>query len=132
MSSAVLDASAVLALLNAEPGSEIVADAIANGAIISAVNFSEVVAKLADAGMAEDQIRATMGLLGIQLTVFDEPSAYQAGVLRPSTRAAGLSFGDRACLALAQRLGLPALTADRAWERLSLGITIQVARPPSP
>jgi PIN domain nuclease of toxin-antitoxin system len=60
--------------------------------------------------------------------IFDDALAYRAGLLRPATKAAGLSFGDRGCLALAQQLGVPALTADRGWARLSIGIPIRVIR----
>ena len=57
---------------------------------------------------------------------FDVNLAYLVGSLRPLTKGAGLSLGDRACLALAQRLGLPALTTDRAWKDLSLDIEVRV------
>ena len=43
----VLDASAVLALLNDEEGGEVVTDAIADGAAISVVNLAEVLSKVA-------------------------------------------------------------------------------------
>lgn len=132
MSNIVLDASAVLALLNAEPGSEIVAQALVTGAAMSTVNLSEVVAKLSEAGMAENTVREAVQLLGIQLVDFDTETAYQAGPLRTATRAARLSLGDRACLALAQRLGVPAITTDRVWETLARGVVVRIARPPAP
>ena len=132
MSNVVLDASAVLALLNAEPGSELVADALAGGVTMSAINLAEVVAKLSEAGMGADRIREAIDLLAIHIADFDADTAYQTGLLRPRTRAAGLSLGDRACLALAQRLGVPAVTTDRAWERLALGVGVRIARPPAP
>ncbi|MBO0778869.1 MAG: type II toxin-antitoxin system VapC family toxin [Ktedonobacteraceae bacterium] len=128
MSACVLDASALLALLNAESGNEQVVEAMSAGAAISLVNLSEVVAKLSEAGMPEAVIHKTLDSLGLDMVSFDAALAYQAGLLRPLTRHAGLSLGDRACLALAKNLGLPALTADRAWESLSLGIVIRVIR----
>ncbi len=67
-------------------------------------------------------------MLELTIVDFNTELAYQAGLLSPLTKGAGLSLGDRACLALAQRLGLPALTADRAWKDLSLGIEVQVIR----
>jgi len=128
MRQSVLDASALLALLNQEYGSEQIAEVIADGAAISAVNFSEVVAKLSHAGMTEAAIHEALDSLGLEIVEFDIGLAYQTGFLRPLTRRAGLSLGDRACLALAQHLNLPALTTDRAWENLSLDIAIQVIR----
>ncbi len=106
-----------------------VAQAIASGAVMSAVNLSEVVAKLGDAGMSEDKAREAIQLLGIQFSDFDVATAYQAGFLRARTRAAGLSLGDRACLALAKQLNIPALTTDRVWATLALGVDVRIARP---
>ncbi|MBV9231718.1 MAG: type II toxin-antitoxin system VapC family toxin [Chloroflexi bacterium] len=126
MRTAVLDASALLALLNSEPGSEQIAQALINGATISTINFSEVVAKLSEIGMPEAEIHETLDFLGLEISAFDSSCAYQAGLLRPITKHLGLSFGDRSCLALAHDLKLPAFTTDKAWKNLSLDITIQV------
>jgi ribonuclease VapC len=123
----VIDASALLALLNDEPGADVVAEALPQG-IISAVNLSEVIAKLCDAGMPEKAIHQAMQPLGIEIMPFDEEQAYQAGLLRTSTQDLGISLGDRACLSLAKKLGIDALTADRAWAELSIGTTIKVIR----
>ena len=128
MSSCVLDASALLAFLNQESGDEQVAAAITNGAAISAVNLSEVVSKLNEGGMPEEAIYETLNPVVLNIIDFDVNLAYQVGLLRPLTRRAGLSLGDRACLALARHLGLPVLTADRAWKDLSVGIEVQVIR----
>jgi PIN domain nuclease of toxin-antitoxin system len=123
----VLDASALLALLGGESGAELVAAALPQ-ATISAVNLSEVVAKLAEAGMAEGAIRQALRGLGLEIVPFDEEQAYEAGLLRPSTKGIGLSLGDRGCLNLARRLNLPALTADRTWARLVPGARVRVIR----
>lgn len=123
----VLDASALLAVLRTEPGWERV-EARLEGARIGAVNLSEVVAKLIDDGVPEAEIRLAIGRLELDVHAFDVQHAYLAGVLRGGTRGLGLSLGDRACLALAQSLGAPALTADRSWSRLDLGIAIEVIR----
>ena len=128
MTSYVLDASALLVLLKGETGSERVVEAITEGAAISAVNFSEVVGKLCEGGMPEEAIHESLDLLELDIVEFDMTLAYQAGLLRPHTRQAGLSLGDRACLALAQHLNLPALTADRAWKGLLPGLNVQVIR----
>ena len=127
MPETVIDASALLALLNAEPGADVVAEALLGG-VISAVNLSEVVAKLCDAGMPEKAIRQSLQPLGLEIVPFDEEQSYQAGLLRTSTQDMGISLGDRACLNLAKMLGVVAITADRAWVGLSVGATIKVIR----
>jgi ribonuclease VapC len=124
---AVIDASALLALLNDEPGADVVAEALPQG-IISAVNLSEVIAKLCDAGMPEKAIHQALQPLGIEIVPFDEEQAYQAGLLRTSTQDFGISLGDRACLSLAKKLCIDALTADKAWTELSIGTMIKVIR----
>jgi Uncharacterized protein conserved in bacteria len=131
---AVLDASALLALLKGEPGAERVAEALERGAYLSAVNLAEVLSKLADWGEDPTEAQARMaqvGLLGaaVEVLPFTGEDALEVARLRALTRAHGLSFGDRACLALARRLGLPALTAERAWAELDLGIPVEVLRP---
>ncbi len=98
------------------------------GGLISAVNLSEVVTKLADAGIPEPVIRAILQPLGLETIPFDEEQAYKAGMLRIPTREIGLSSGDRACLGLAQSLGMEVLTADRAWSQLDLGVRVRVIR----
>ena len=49
MTSVVLDASALIALLRSEPGAEVVRKSLA-GAVISAVNYSEVLKKTIERG----------------------------------------------------------------------------------
>ena len=125
--SSVLDASALLAMLQGEPGGDRVAEAIPD-AVISAVNIAEVVAKLCDKGLAQKQARETLEILSLNVVEFDLSQAIEAGGLRPSTRDYGLSLGDRACLALAARVGATALTTDRAWAQLEIGISVDVIR----
>lgn len=124
---AVLDSSAVLALLWGEPGAEIVAASV-QVARVSAVNLSEVVARLVDRGMAPAEARQAIRELELRVDVFDTELAIEAGLLRAATRAHGLSLGDRACLALAARLEAEALTADRAWSRADVGVDIHLIR----
>lgn len=128
MSYYVLDASALIALFNQEPGSDKIAQAVEAGAAISTVNLSEVVSKLKELGAPDAYIHNAINVLGLTIIDFTIQFAYQAGLLRPLTKHLGLSLGDRACLALAQHLNLPTLTTDRVWENLSLGIAIQVIR----
>jgi ribonuclease VapC len=128
VSSSVLDASAILAFDGRESGMEAVRQALAEGAILSAVNLSEVVAKFISRGVSETDIRGRIAALDLEIADFDAESAYKAGLLQSSTARAGLSLGDRACLALAHELDLPVLTADRAWKSLDLGIDIRMIR----
>jgi len=125
MSSAVLDASALLALLNGESGGELVAAALGQGASIGAVNLSEVVAKLAELGVPEADVRQAVEPLGLDVVDFDADLALLSGMMRASTRQLGLSLGECACLALGRRPGLPVLTADRTWVGLGLHAQVQ-------
>lgn len=127
MSETVLDASAVLALIKGEPGCDVVLDALPD-AMISAVNLSEVAAVLSAYGAPGDMVRGRLDALSMQVVSFDEELAYASAQLRSGTAGAGLSLGDRACLALAAKRNLPALTADRAWGRLDLGIDVRLIR----
>lgn len=127
MNKVVLDASALLALLNAEPGSEEV-ESVIPGAAISTVNLSEVIAKLVENGMPEEAVRSVLGDIELDVHSFDLEAAYRAGSLRKQTRKLGLSFGDRACLAFGSRLGLPVLTTDRGWKSLEVGVEVRVIR----
>lgn len=85
---------------------------------IGAVNVSEVSAKLAEAGFTQEECREAVGALAPTVHPFDEDLAHAAGELRPTTRDQGLSLGDRACLALANSLGVAALTTDGNWDGL--------------
>ncbi|MDT7923126.1 MAG: type II toxin-antitoxin system VapC family toxin [Thermus sp.] len=103
-------------------------------AYLSTVNLAEVLSKLADWGEDPAEAQARMERAGIlnaavKVLPFTEEDALEVARLRALTRAHGLAFGDRACLALARRLGLPALTADRTWAELGLGISVVVIRP---
>jgi PIN domain nuclease of toxin-antitoxin system len=123
----VYDASALLAVLYAEPGAARVLDLLdtPNG-IISAVNWSEVAAKLAERGMQQGVIARELAVFGLDVVPFDEAQALLAAALRPTTRALGLSLGDRACLALAQLHGTQAVTADTTWQQIPAVAVIAV------
>lgn len=123
----VLDASALLALLNQEPGSQEVETTLP-GAAISAVNLSEVVAKLTEAGLPEVPLRTALDGLGLEVHSFDVESAYPAGFLRAQTKQLGLSFADRACIALGLELGLPVLTTDRNWKDVDAEVEVRLIR----
>jgi PIN domain nuclease of toxin-antitoxin system len=123
----VLDASALLALINQEAGSEKVA-AVLSTACMSSVNVAEVVSKLMDKGFSEVDIRKIFGALKLLIIPFDEEQGFIAGLLRANTKSLGLSLGDRACLSLAIQQKLSVLTADRVWAGLQLGLNIQMIR----
>jgi PIN domain nuclease of toxin-antitoxin system len=132
---AVLDASALLAYLQGEPGAERVAGALASsgGAAMSTINWAEVLSKLADVGEEPEGVSRRLresGLVGAALRIVpaDEELAFEMARLRPPTRTAGLSLGDRACLALGRLTGSSVLTADRSWAALSLGVKITLVR----
>jgi ribonuclease VapC len=123
VSHCVLDASALLAYLHEEEGAAEVADALARSASISAANWAETLSKVAELGIQPSQLAADLeeqGLLHglLEVVPVTAEDALVIGELRPRTKELGLSLGDRACLALAVRLRLPVLTADRNWTEL--------------
>ena len=127
MSKYVLDASAVLTVLNQEPGKERVEDILGQAAI-STVNVAETIGKLMDAGMSDANARASLELLHLEVIEFDIEMARLAGSLKVSTKKQGLSLGDRCCLALGVLRGNTVVTADRLWAKLKLGIQVEVLR----
>lgn len=128
MSEATIDASALLALINGESGAGQVMHTLSAGAAISTVNLGETVSRLSEQGWSEEEIRREIDAFGLEINSFDEAQAYRSGFLRAMTRSAGLSFGDRACLALAEYLGVPVVTADRSWQSLSIGVEVRLIR----
>ncbi|MGH2882018.1 MAG: PIN domain-containing protein [Solirubrobacteraceae bacterium] len=124
---AVLDASALLALLFAEPGAERVADVIAEGAVISTVNLSEVAALLVRHGQEPEKTLAPVREQ-ISVELFTPEDALTTAKLSQLTAPKGLSLGDRACLALAKRLATRAVTAERAWAQLEVDVQIELIR----
>ncbi|MDE2904346.1 MAG: type II toxin-antitoxin system VapC family toxin [Chloroflexota bacterium] len=127
MSRAVLDASAMLALFRGERGADVVAG-YRGDAVASAVNIAEVASRLSDEGLNPTEWHYALAMLELEVVAFDESQAFQSGQLRRSTRHRGLSLGDRACLQLAAIRGLPAVTADRAWVGLAVGVEVRVIR----
>ena len=127
MSRVVLDASALLALLNDEKGADKVRELLPD-ALISTVNLAEVVTRLSLLGMPAEQTREILTLLGLEIVPFDEEQAFLTGLLVAKTHSLGLSLGDRACLALANVTSTTAVTADRVWKELKLGVKIQLVR----
>jgi ribonuclease VapC len=128
MSSYVLDASALLALLQQEPGGEAVATVL-HDAYISTINWTEVLQKALAQGIDTTHMQAELESLGVQFIPFSCLHSELAAQLWPKTKAFGLSLGDRACLALAIDQKAIALTSDRVWANLQIGVDIQLIRP---
>ena len=124
----LLDASALLAYLQREPGFEAVLEALREGAAISAVNLAEVAGKLKARGKGPERIVRRLLAMGLEVLPFTLEEALEAGALDPLTRPLGLSLGDRACLAAGKVRGLAVLTADRTWAGVVPGVDVVVVR----
>lgn len=119
----VLDASALLAFLFRETGHEMVESYI-EASCISAVNLSEVAGRFIRDGIDPAPVIDHISETAIEIVPFTQGQALQAANLIPRTRHYGLSFGDRACLGLAQERNLPALTADLIWSDLNTDVKV--------
>lgn len=129
MTQVVLDASAILALLKGERGASKVAGVIAD-ASVCAINQAEVISHFVHLGAPLDDVRAMLGALPYTVVAADDLLAWEAGSLRAVTASAGLSLGDRFCLALTKRLGVAAYTADKVWRDIAgeVGVKVVVIR----
>jgi PIN domain nuclease of toxin-antitoxin system len=125
----ILDASALLAFLLAEPGKDRVAEALVEDAIMTTVNFAEVLTKYVQRG-AGAQAATLLDRMPLTLVPVDEDLAIRSALMAGITRPAGLSMGDRICLALGQRTGKVVLTADRAWMDVAeqVGAVVELVR----
>lgn len=123
----VLDASALLAFLFREPGSEQVAPHLA-AATMSTVNLSEVLGRFARDGKPTAPVRERLLRSSVEWVSFDTDQAEVCAQLQARTRDSGLSLGERACLALGKQRSLPVLTADRSWTELDVGVDVQCIR----
>ncbi len=121
MNKVILDASALLALINNETGAEIV-EPLVGSIIMSSVNITEVAAKVYELldNDNEEQCKLSIEPFVHNIVEFDKTQCYLAAILKKQTRHIGLSLGDRACLATAIQLGLPIYTADKAWAKLTI------------
>lgn len=127
MTLAVLDTSALVALMLGEPGAEVV-EACLEGAMISAVNLAEVGAKMMERGSTLELVEIEVRAAEINVVPFDEAQAIETARLRPATKERGLSIGDRACLALASLTQRVVLTSDREWTEVGLPLDIRLIR----
>jgi PIN domain nuclease of toxin-antitoxin system len=123
----VLDASALLAMFQGEPGTERVQEVL-DRSTVSAVNWSEVLQKSIDRGVDVAGMTDDLLALGVTVESFTVEDAETAADLRRATRKAGLALGDRACLALALRIGATAVTADQTWRVVSKDVPIELIR----
>jgi ribonuclease VapC len=121
----VLDTSAILAFLWGEHGGEHVADMI-DGAAVSANIVAEVTSKLSDRGISQTDIATTIKNCNFEVYPVTYEGALAIGALRPLTKSAGLSLGDRSCLALAAQLGLLVITADKSWATVADAVGVEV------
>jgi PIN domain nuclease of toxin-antitoxin system len=127
VSKAVLDASAILAVLHGETGFESVIPHL-RGGLVSAVNFSEVLKKTVENG--SDLSRTQLHLASFNLTIvpFDESHAVQAAELWPASQPYGLSMADRACISLGKLYGSIIVTADQDMSDINVGVEFEVIR----
>lgn len=124
----VLDASALLAYLQNESGCDTIKVALDAGALISTVNWAEVIQKTHAAAVDVAGLGSDLAALGLQFEAFTTNQAEIAGGLWTRTKDLGLSLGDRSCLALGLEKGVTVYTADRAWTQLDLGVAIESIR----
>ncbi|MEI6789982.1 MAG: type II toxin-antitoxin system VapC family toxin [Myxococcaceae bacterium] len=126
MHKVILDASALLALINSEPGADKVSKVLPD-AQMSSVNYSEVATVLQNMGVSGDVIESILDGL-VKVIPFSQQHALFAASLYPKTKSHGLSLGDRACLTLGHFSKCPVYTADRVWANLDLGIKVHLIR----
>jgi ribonuclease VapC len=123
----VLDASALLAVSNGERGADLVMELInTKECVVSSVNMAEIATRLLDLGLPIKDLERGMAQFGVDVIDFNEAHTLACAALRPITKSAGLSLGDRACLALAQLMQGCAVTADRAWIDVATDIQVDI------
>ena len=127
MAEAVLDASALIAFIRNEPGADKVA-AVLSGSCISAVNLEETLSKMIQYGNPLEAVSYQIERLRIPVIAFDAEQARIASSMWKSTRSIGISLGDRACLSLALKFGVPALTTERDWSKIDVGVRVEKIR----
>jgi ribonuclease VapC len=125
----VLDASAVLALLNQETGADKVEQALLLPATcMNSVQFAEITAKLIMTGIPSAKVQEIMTELAIPIIALNEKIAFESALLMPLAKPFGLSLGDRICLATSLTIGVPALTADKIWLQLKMLVNVELIR----
>ena len=122
----LLDASALLALIQQEPEAPEVASLL-DRAAIHAVNQAEVITKLIQHGYTD--VIPLVERLGIPvLQVFGSSSAAFCGQLHAGSLKQGLSLGDCICLTVARAEQRVAVTKESRWQEAVDGLDIEVHR----
>ena len=127
VTSVVLDASALLAFLNCEPGADMVRSALQD-AIISAVNYSEILKKTIERNGSPERVSGIIRDLAVSIVPFDEAHAAAAAQLYPEAKPYGMSFADRACLSLGVMRSSGVLTAEKKMRLVTLPIRVTLIR----
>ena len=123
----VMDSSALLAVTKGEKGAETVMELIeANDCVISSVNMAEVATRMLDLGLPLNELKRALGLFNMDVIDFNEEQALACAELRPLTKSAGLSLGDRACLGLAKLMDGTAVTSNRPWMAIAEAAGVKV------
>jgi ribonuclease VapC len=127
----VLDSSALLAVTQGEKGADFVMDLIeSNDCVISSVNMAEVAAKMLEFGLPPQELKRAIAQFVVDVIDFNQEQALACAELRPMTKSAGLSLGDRACIGLAKLMDATAVTSDRPWMNIAetVGVKVQLIR----
>jgi PIN domain nuclease of toxin-antitoxin system len=127
MPDVVVDASAIIAVIKGESGAQRTTEGV-QGAHMSALNYCEIVGWLAERGSTAIDVENVIGPFNLTVEDFNRSRALAAGLLTAKTKGRNISLPDRACIALAIELGLPAMTGDRVWRDLGLGVEIVLIR----
>lgn len=123
----VLDASALLAVSKGEKGADLVLDLLETGdCVISSVNMAEVASKMLEFGLPPQELKRAIGQFIVDVIDFNQEQALTCAELRPLTKSAGLSLGDRACLGLAKLMNGTAVTSDRPWMAIAEAVGVKV------
>lgn len=118
----------MIAAIKLESGGDRVRAILYGGAVISSVNFAEVYEYFRREGVSDTQTEAVLDGLHLVVVPFDRAAAKVCGALAAQTKPFGIGIADRACLATALNEGFIAVTADRSWARLDIGVEIEVIR----
>lgn len=123
----VLDASALLAVSKGEKGADLVLDLLETGdCVISSVNMAEVASKMLEFGLPPQELKRAIGQFIVDVIDFNQEQALTCAELRPLTKSAGLSLGDRACLGLAKLMNGTAVTSNRPWMAIAEAVGVKV------
>ena len=123
----VLDASALLAVSKGEKGADLVLDLLETGdCVISSVNMAEVASKMLEFGLPPQELKRAIGQFIVDVIDFNQEQALTCAELRPLTKSAGLSLGDRACLGLAKLMNATAVTSNRPWMAIAEAVGVKV------